>query len=141
MDLENIKFEKLSNDDKIEILSQIYTIDIVSRYEFLIKLIDDNDVDSDEEFIEFIHNSKFNDMIINLKFVYLASGEYNNMNKNEFTSEIDFYASNIAYHTILYDICNSDEDLNTIKDLKEKFNIVVRRTKLQTISDISDSES
>jgi hypothetical protein len=141
MDLKNVKFEKLSDDDKNEILSHISTIDVVSRYEFLIRLIDDNNLDSDIPFIEFLNNPEFDGMLSNLKIVYLAEGEYYKIDKNDFTSEIDYYASNIAYHTMIYDICKSDEDLKTSNELKEKFDIVVRRTKLQAISEISDAES
>lgn len=138
MDLKNIKFEKLLDDDKIKILSYISTIDIVSRYEFLIRIIDrtiDNDDDISDSLYKFINNPEFDDMMSNLKIVNMAEGELNNMNKNEFTSEIDYYASNIAYRTVLYDICNSEEDLETSKFLKEKLNITLRRSKLKIITE------
>lgn len=134
MDLKNIKFEKLLDDDKIKILSYISTIDIVSRYEFLIRIID-NDDDISDSLYKFINNPEFDDMIFNLKIVYMAEGEFNNMNKNEFTSEIDYYASNIAYCTVLYDRCNSEQDLETSKFLKEKLNIALRCSKLKIITE------
>ena len=138
MDLKNIKFEKLLDDDKIKILSYISTIDIVSRYEFLIRIIDrtiDNDDDISDSLYKFINNPEFDVMMSNLKIVNMAEGELNNMNKNEFTSEIDYYAANIAYRTVLYDICNSEEDLETSKFLKEKLNITLRRSKLKIITE------